>query len=246
MTDVSRPPGLRALMFLLISGVLVFGTLAVLVALRWAPLIDLDTPAAAAAYRAAFSTSWLQAGARAVTAVGSPTTVDVITAVAVLGSALARQWLPALAIAAGRLGELGIESVVKVVLDRPRPAFTPPLTVASGASFPSGHAAGCSAVYGVLLLLAMPWLARRWSRLVATAAVLLLVLAIAASRLLLGVHYPSDVLAGLGLGWTCAAAAVLLIRAGPRRPAQAGAPSTGGIVPTVSDRPPTSDDRTGR
>ena len=216
MTDVSRPPGQRVLVVLLISGVLVFGTLAVLVALRWAPLIDLDTRATAAAYRAAFSTGWLRAGARAASAVGSPTTVDVISAVAALGSALARQWLPALAIAADRLGELGIESAVKVVLDRPRPAFTPSLTAASGASFPSGHAAGSSAVYVVLLLLAMSWLARRWSRLVATAVVLLLVLAIAASRLLLGVHYPSDVLAGLGLGWACAAAAVLLIRAAPR------------------------------
>ncbi|HJP77438.1 MAG TPA: phosphatase PAP2 family protein [Pseudonocardiaceae bacterium] len=217
MTDLSRSPGPRALVFLVISGVLVFGTLAVLVALRWAPLIDLDTRATTAAYRDAFSTGWLRAGARAATAVGSPITVDVITAVAALGSALARQWLPALAIAVGRLAELGIESAVKVVLDRPRPAFTPPLTAASGASFPSGHAAGSSAVYVVLLLLALPWLARRWSRLVVTAVVLLLVLAIAASRLLLGVHYPSDVLGGLGLGWACAAAAVLLIRAGPLR-----------------------------
>jgi undecaprenyl-diphosphatase len=222
MTDASRlrarpavlagPPGRRALVVLLIAGVLVFGVLAVLVAARWTPLVDLDASATTAAYHAALSAGWLRAGARGVTAVGSPVTVDVVAAVAGLGLALTRRWSPALAVVAARLVELGIESAIKVVLDRPRPVFTPQLAVGSGASFPSGHAAGSAAVYLVLLLLAVPWLRRPWLRVIAVAVATLLVLAIACSRLLLGVHYPSDVVAGLGLGLACAAAAVLLTR----------------------------------
>ncbi|HEY4023408.1 MAG TPA: phosphatase PAP2 family protein [Pseudonocardiaceae bacterium] len=212
-TVLAGSPGKHALIILLISGMLVFSVLAALVDARWAPLINLDASATAAAYHAALSTGWLRACARGATAVGSPGTVDVIAAVAVLGLALARRWSPALAVAAARLGELGIESASKVVLDRPRPVFAPPLAVASGTSFPSGHAAGSAAVYVLLLLLAAPWLMHRWLRSVAMALVVLLVLAIAASRLLLGVHYPSDVTAGLGLGLACAAAAVLLTRA---------------------------------
>ena len=234
MTDASRPParptgladapGRRALLALLIAGVLVFGVLAVLVAARWAPLVDLDASTTATTYHAALSTGWLRTAARAVTAVGSPTTVDVVAAAAVAGLALTRRWSPALAVLAARLVELGIESAIKVVLDRPRPVFTPQLAVASGASFPSGHAAGSAAVYVVLLLLAMPWLGRRWRGVVAVAVAVLLVLAIASTRLLLGVHYPSDVVAGLGLGVACAAAAVLLTRTW-RRPGQSPEPS---------------------
>jgi undecaprenyl-diphosphatase len=210
---VAGSPGRRALIGVLGSGVLVFGVLAVLVAVRWAPLIHLDATATAAAYHAALTTGWLRGAARVVTAVGSPVTVDVIAAVAVLGLALARRWWPALAVAVARLSELGIESLVKVLLDRQRPVSTGRLTAASGASFPSGHAAGSAALWVVLLLLALPWLVRRWQRAAAVVVVLVLVLAIACSRLLLGVHYPSDVVAGLGLGSACAAAVVLLTRA---------------------------------
>jgi membrane-associated phospholipid phosphatase len=211
------PPEKRALGLLLGSGMLIFGVLGILVALRWTPLINTDAAATAAAYRAARAIGWLRAGARGVTTLGSPAAVDVIAAGAVLFLALARRWSLALAVAAARLGELGVEGVIKAVVDRPRPVFSPPLATAQGASFPSGHAAGSAVVYVVLLLLVAPRLARHWRGLLAV-AVLLLVLAIAASRVLLGVHYPSDVVAGLALGWGCAAAAVRWSRPGARPP----------------------------
>lgn len=210
---LTRRPGTRALTAVLIAGVCAFGVLAVLVAVHWTPLIGLDTATTSAAYHAASATGWLRACARVATALGSPATVDVVSACVVLGLVLARRWSPALAVAAARVGELGVESAVKVLLDRQRPAFTPPLTTATGASFPSGHSAGSAAVYGVLLLLVVPPLAGHLLRLVATAVAMLLVLAVAASRLLLGVHYLSDVVAGLALGGACAAAAVLIARA---------------------------------
>lgn len=198
----------------LVCCVVVFVVLATLVTVHWRPLIDVDTATTAAAYRAALSTGWLRVTARIVTTVGSPGAVDIVAAVTGLVLLLARRWRPVIAIAVARLGALGIETLVKVLLDRPRPVFTPPLAIAPGASFPSGHATGSAAVYAVLLLLIMPRLARR-RRTLAVAAVLLLVIGVAASRLMLGVHYPSDVLGGLALGFGCAATATLLTRPGP-------------------------------
>ena len=191
--------------------------LGLLVTLRWRPLINLDTAATAAGYRVALTTGWLRATAQSITALGSPGTVDGIAAVVVLAMVWARRWSAALAMAAARLGELGIEFVVKAVLDRPRPVFTPPLATAPGASFPSGHAAGATAVYLTLLLLVMPAVAHRRRGLI-VGATLLLVAMIAASRVVLGVHYPSDVLGGLALGFGCAAAAILLTRSPALRP----------------------------
>jgi undecaprenyl-diphosphatase len=80
------------------------------------------------------------------------------------------------------------------------------LTTAAGFSFPSGHATGTTALCVSLLVLLVPVLHRQ-GRAVAVAAAVLVSIAVAASRVLLGVHYPSDVAGGLLLG---ALVAVLL------------------------------------
>jgi undecaprenyl-diphosphatase len=104
-------------------------------------------------------------------------------------------------IATSALGGV-IDTVVKVVVDRPRPELDDPITHAFGKSFPSGHTMGSTVSYGVLLLAFMPFIARRW-RPVAIAGYLAIVAAIALSRLGLGVHFLSDVIGGfvLGLAW---------------------------------------------
>ncbi|HEX4655202.1 MAG TPA: phosphatase PAP2 family protein [Mycobacteriales bacterium] len=88
---------------------------------------------------------------------------------------------------------------LKHAVDRTRPVLAHPLATAAGASFPSGHAFGSAALWGTFAAL-LP--APRWARL-ATAVVVPVV--VAATRVLLGVHYVSDVLAGLLLGWAAAA-----------------------------------------
>jgi undecaprenyl-diphosphatase len=95
-----------------------------------------------------------------------------------------------------------VSSVVKVLVDRPRPEVDHPIVTALGKSFPSGHALSSTVVYGALLLTFLPAVPPRCRRPVVIATVSL-VLAIGASRLLLGVHFLSDVLAGfvLGLAW---------------------------------------------
>jgi undecaprenyl-diphosphatase len=120
-----------------------------------------------------------------------------------------RCWRAVVLVVVARLGELACESGLKALIARPRPVLNSPVADASGYSLPSGHAGGAAAVYGSLVLLAVPLL-RRWARVLLWAARALLVAAVAASRVLLGVHYPSDVTAGvaLGLAWVGMAASL--------------------------------------
>jgi undecaprenyl-diphosphatase len=87
--------------------------------------------------------------------------------------------------------------------DRPEVVLPPP----GGYSFPSGHALESTAVYGLLALLALPYLRHKGAQTVLLLGSLLLAFAIGFSRLYLGVHYFTDVVAGwcLGLAWalTC-------------------------------------------
>jgi undecaprenyl-diphosphatase len=96
-------------------------------------------------------------------------------------------------------GELIVTNLIKVLVDRTRPDINR-LTGWSGPSFPSGHAANAAAAFAALALI----LGRNRSR--RTKAVLAglgigLAFAVAASRVMLGVHWLTDVVAGLALGW---------------------------------------------
>lgn len=107
------------------------------------------------------------------------------------------------------LGGGVMSTAIKLLVDRPRPEVDHPITEAFGKSFPSGHALSSTVVFGAVLLTFLPVLPRRW-RHAAVAATVVLVSAIGASRLLLGVHFLSDVLAGhlLGLAWLAGATAI--------------------------------------
>lgn len=90
---------------------------------------------------------------------------------------------------------------LKLIWDRARPdeGLVSVAIRASGASFPSGHAMGSTAVYGVLAALAWLHLPKRPVRGIVTAALVLLPLAICASRVYLGAHWFSDVVAGAAI-----------------------------------------------
>lgn len=189
-------------------GLAVFVALWVLVGIRWAPLLSLDGRAVAGAHGITVDHPWLTTVSRVVTDLGSPLTVDIVAAVLAIVALAARRITAAVVIIVARLGELGTVAVVKLVADRLRPAFAHPVATANGYSFPSGHSAGSAALYGVLLLLAVPLLARG-PRVAVVVIGVVFILAVATSRVLLGVHYPSDVVAGLAIGgaWAAFAAA---------------------------------------
>jgi undecaprenyl-diphosphatase len=109
-----------------------------------------------------------------------------------------RAWGPLLAV----VGADGLQNAIKAIVNRPRPSVTH-LEHVTSSSFPSGHATQSTAF--LVALLALVWSARSGrGRIAATLGSAMLVCAVGTSRVYLGVHYPTDVAAGLLLGgaWT--------------------------------------------
>ncbi|MBX3726892.1 MAG: phosphatase PAP2 family protein [Xanthomonadales bacterium] len=108
------------------------------------------------------------------------------------------------------VGGTALSSALKWGLDRPRPDLVPHLVEALSPSFPSGHAMLSTVVYLTLgALLARFEFQRQATRLYVLACAIGLALAIGISRVYLGVHWPSDVLAGWCLGGAWAIACLL-------------------------------------
>jgi undecaprenyl-diphosphatase len=103
-----------------------------------------------------------------------------------------------------------VDSLVKMLVNRPRPHVDHPIQTAMGKSFPSGHSMSSLICYGALLVIFLPVLTRPRDRRIAVVATCVLVLAIGLSRLMLGVHFVTDVLGGyvLGAAWLAGAVAI--------------------------------------
>ncbi len=102
------------------------------------------------------------------------------------------------------VGGATLAQLLKMVVHRTRPPYGAAYLHGQSFSFPSGHAMGSIIGYGMLIYLARHvWHAGQMQRRLALALAILIVIAIGASRVLLGVHYPSDVIGGwvAGLGW---------------------------------------------
>jgi membrane-associated phospholipid phosphatase len=108
-----------------------------------------------------------------------------------------REWYWLLTLATAVPGALLLNVALKHVFQRTRPHFDEPLLSLTTYSFPSGHAAGATAFYGILAAYLFCTVNRwQWRVLIALAAVMMVAL-VALSRVYLGVHYLSDVLAGI-------------------------------------------------
>jgi undecaprenyl-diphosphatase len=145
---------------------------------------------------------WVATLAGALTHLGDPLVVTALTVVLALLLWWRGDRRGALFVAATRLLAMVVSTVVKVLVRRPRPLLTHPLAHAHGYSFPSGHALGSAALWASVAFLAS---ARGGSRGRAIALAVVVPTLVAATRVLLGVHYVTDVIAGLVLGWACAA-----------------------------------------
>ena len=176
---------------------------------------------------------WLVAAVRAVSDAGKPPYLTALAGLATLYVVLRdRVRLGVFLVTTALLGGV-LNSTIKVLVDRPRPDDVAALVEAHGRSFPSGHAMESAVVYGALLLAFLPVVPRR-GRPYAVAATVTLVVAIAASRVALGVHFLSDVVGGLLLGVAWLAASVAAFRLWRVDRGARTAPVTEGVEPEAA------------
>ena len=179
---------------------------------------------------------------------GPPTLLEAVRDVTALGGVLLRNLIALGTVVALLFMRLKREAVllaltvagawavgfgIKMLIGRERPEIVPHLTEAGGASFPSGHSFNAATVY-IAIALAFATLSKRQSvRFTIVGTALVLSLMIAWSRVWLGVHFPSDVIAGWlgGAGWAFLATGLL------QQPAQTAARRAANPLDAVSPVP---------
>lgn len=168
---------------------------------------------------------WTLEASRDITALGGATVLTLMT-VLVLGYLLLRRtYAAAILVFVATLGGYLLSDQLKVFFHRPRPTVVPHLAPVVAASFPSGHSMLSSIVYLTLGALLARTVAQRREKIYFIATSLLLTFLIGLSRVYLGVHYPTDVLAGwsAGIAWAllCWSVAYTLQRGGKLKRASA-------------------------
>ncbi|WP_413811476.1 phosphatase PAP2 family protein [Streptomyces sp. OE57] len=178
-----------------------FLVLLALVAAHWGPLWTVDRDIVVALHHSAVRHHGLTRANRVLTDwFWDPWTMRALLAVAVGWLLWRREWLLALWVAVTAALGTVLQQAVKAALGRERPRWSNPVDSAHYAAFPSGHALTATVAFGLLLwLLTLHGAPAKWLRLMAAVAAVS-VLGVGVTRLYLGVHWPSDVLAGWLLG----------------------------------------------
>lgn len=135
-----------------------------------------------------------------VTSLGSTGVLVVVTLLVFVVETIRRpsRWLPLFLVAVA-IGQTLLSSGIKELVDRVRPTANP-IAHTLGPSFPSGHTTGAAACFAAYALVLGRGRSRHTQSVLAGIAVFVAI-AVAASRVLLGVHWLTDVIGGLALGW---------------------------------------------
>ncbi|RSS79848.1 phosphatase PAP2 family protein [Streptomyces sp. WAC06614] len=214
-----RPLRLTALVCTAVLCTALALALTVLVALRWRPLLTVDVRVSDALHAHAVAhPGWVDVVRVFSDWVWDPWTMRALAAVAVLALVLRGERELAVRFAAATVAATLVSQGLKALVGRARPVWPDPVATADYAAYPSGHALTATVVCVLLL-----WLApRSWPLRV---AVVVSVVGVGLTRVYLGVHWSSDVMAG----WLLGGVVALVALAGARRPAPAGrAPSSPG------------------
>jgi undecaprenyl-diphosphatase len=167
---------------------------------------------------------WVEELGRDFTALGGVGVIALLTFSVVAFFWLSSMHRAAAYVAVASVGALLISSGLKQVFDRPRPDLVPHRSHVYTSSFPSGHSAMSAAAYLTLGLVASQFVARRRLKVLFIGVAMFVTAAVGVSRVYLGVHWPSDVLAGwaVGLSWAlvCWVVAVWLQDRGVVEPEQ--------------------------
>ncbi|WP_370092750.1 phosphatase PAP2 family protein [Streptacidiphilus sp. MAP12-20] len=190
---------------------LLFGILLALVEAPWHALLRFDLSFDLRLHATALRHAAWTGSMRTVTSVLSPLVLRVALGVVVVwlwwrGARIAAVWAASCGLVQGAL-EVGVKQAVA----RPRPALPHPVSTATDWAFPSGHAMTAAVIIPLLVAVVWPRLHRRAARALAAGTAAFLVVLVGWTRLALGVHWPSDVLAGwLLAGFTlCAVTAAV-------------------------------------
>lgn len=160
---------------------------------------------------------WVEESARDITALGGFTVLTLITAMAVAVLMINGRRLQAAIFAVAVVAAQALAEIIKAWVARPRP---PPMLhhdLVYSASFPSGHSMMSPVVYLTLAAFVSAGQSRHAVKAMMFGLALVLVFAIGVSRVYLGVHWPTDVLAGWALGAAVATAATLALMAASAR-----------------------------
>ena len=156
-------------------------------------------------------TPWLEQLMLEVTMLGTWIVVLSIVGVAALFLWLTRHKYSAALLLVATAGGIGLNNILKIGFNRPRPQVFEWGTHVSSSSFPSGHAMSSAVVYITVAYLAARLQKTHKARIATLSVAAFIVASICFSRMYLGVHYPSDVTAGviIGLSWAAFCMATL-------------------------------------
>jgi undecaprenyl-diphosphatase len=147
--------------------------------------------------------AWIESSLLDITALGGPTIITLVVLAVVGFLTLQARYHSAIAIIlTAASGEI-LNAALKSMFMRPRPDIVPHLRAAYETSFPSGHAMQSAIIYLTLGAMLMRLSDRRLTKIYCWTVAVLATLLVGLSRVYLGVHYPTDVLAGwiVGLLW---------------------------------------------
>jgi membrane-associated phospholipid phosphatase len=143
---------------------------------------------------------------------GSGEWIGIIVSVLVLFFAWKRWWPSLVTLIVAVPGGMLLNEWVKVLVHRQRPFLDGPFVDWSGYSFASGHTIGATLLYGQLLLFILPCLKSRHWRLMSVFGAACLIALVGFSRIALGAHFLTDVLAAIFFGIIWLALCVVLGR----------------------------------
>lgn len=155
---------------------------------------------------------WLELAMRDVSSFASTTVLLLVMAAAVAYLLAVRRRAMALFVLIVLGGGQLLTSVLKLSVDRPRPELVSHLVEVLTLSFPSGHAMGAALTYGTLGVLAADIAPNRAAKACLLGLAIFVTLLVGISRIYLGVHWPSDVMAGWCAGFAWAALCFLAMR----------------------------------
>jgi undecaprenyl-diphosphatase len=165
--------------------------------------------------------AWLEGAVRDITSLGSTSVLGLVTTAVIIYLLLIRRPATALLMFVAVAGGQVLSSLLKFEVDRPRPDLVSHLVSETSLSFPSGHAMLSAVTYLTLGSMAARFLPGRTTKIFVLGLAILTTLLVGASRVYLGVHWPSDVLAGWCAGFAWAMLCWLVARFLQRRHAVA-------------------------